>query len=145
MHQVSKPRAANQSITEESGRPGTFRSKVGCEAIDEPWTNSTVPRFGPAEACGFCHRNSFTSPFLVQCSLPETALRAAVAWSTSIPLEKSAKERNFISGAVEQDQLDRGVGRGAQGDLAPPAQHDAVAPQQHLAVALDGDVGSVGG
>ena len=42
-HQVSKPRAANQSITEESGRPGTCRSKVGCDAIDEPCTNRMVP------------------------------------------------------------------------------------------------------
>ena len=30
------PCLANQSMTEESGRPGTLRSKVGCEAMDEP-------------------------------------------------------------------------------------------------------------
>src|SRR3972149_4876981 len=29
MHQVSKPRAANQSMADESGRPGTCRSKGG--------------------------------------------------------------------------------------------------------------------
>src|SRR5688572_10501447 len=69
MHQVSKPRAANQSMTEESGLPGTRRSKVGCDAIDEPWTKRIVPLAGPADA-GFCHKNSFTSPLRVQCSLP---------------------------------------------------------------------------
>ena len=63
---------------EESGRPGTLRSKVGCEAIDDPWTKRTVPRLGPLDAC-FCQRNSLTSPFFVQCSLPETALRAPKA------------------------------------------------------------------
>jgi hypothetical protein len=31
-------------MIEESVRPGTCRSKVGVEAIDEPWTSSTVPR-----------------------------------------------------------------------------------------------------
>ena len=33
-HQQSKPRRANQSIAEDSGWPGTWRSKVGVEAID---------------------------------------------------------------------------------------------------------------
>src|SRR5687768_7610255 len=70
MHQVSKPRAANQSITDESGRPGTVRSKVGCEAMDEPCTKRIVP-FGVCPVGGaFCHRNSFTSPLRVQCSVP---------------------------------------------------------------------------
>jgi hypothetical protein len=32
--QQSKPRAQNQSITEDQGRPGTLKSNVGCEAID---------------------------------------------------------------------------------------------------------------
>src|SRR6059058_2524638 len=41
-HQQTKPRRANQSMTDESARPGTVRSKVGCEAIDEPCTNSTA-------------------------------------------------------------------------------------------------------
>src|SRR6187200_2532650 len=70
MHQVSKPRCANQSITEESGLPGTVRSKVGWPAIDEPWTKKMVPLVAWPEGGSFCHRNSLTSPFLVQCSTP---------------------------------------------------------------------------
>src|SRR6185503_2573245 len=69
MHQVSKPRSANHSITEEPGRPGTCRSKVGCEPIDEPCTKRIVPLGVPA-AEGFCQRKSLTSPLWVQCSLP---------------------------------------------------------------------------
>src|SRR6202035_2549465 len=70
-HQVSKPRAAKKSIAEESARPGTCRSKVGCEAMDEPCTNKILPA-GPegSPACLF-HRNRRTSPpFSVQCSSP---------------------------------------------------------------------------
>src|SRR5581483_5454318 len=69
MHQVSKPRSANQAITDEFGRPGTCRSKVGCEAIDEPCTNRMVPFFGPPGA-RFSHRNSLAGPLVVQCSWP---------------------------------------------------------------------------
>src|SRR5688572_15100609 len=68
MVQVSKPRSANHSIAEECGRPGTCRSKVGCEAIEEPCTNRMVPRAAPAE--GLCQRKSLISPFFVQCSVP---------------------------------------------------------------------------
>src|SRR6266550_3614131 len=42
-HQQSKPRRANQSMTDESGRPSTCRSKVGCAAMDEPCTNKILP------------------------------------------------------------------------------------------------------
>src|SRR5215467_6436206 len=58
-------------MTEESARPGTCRSKVGCEAMDEPCTNKILPA-GPegSPACLF-HRNRRTSlPFSVQCSSP---------------------------------------------------------------------------
>src|ERR1044071_2510526 len=68
MHQVSKPRAANQSITDESGRPGTRRSNVGCDAIEEPWTNKTVPFASCGSTALFRHRNRRTSPLRVQCS-----------------------------------------------------------------------------
>src|SRR4051794_22602991 len=71
-HQVSNPRLANQSITDESGRPGTCRSKVGCEAIDEPWTNSTVPALPVGSPTYFSQRKSLMSAFLVQCSRPTT-------------------------------------------------------------------------
>src|SRR5918998_3753908 len=59
-------------MAEESGTPGTCRSKVGCEAIDEPCTNKIVPAFSGALVC-FSHRNSRTSPLRVQCSSPWTA------------------------------------------------------------------------
>src|SRR5262249_45594635 len=73
-HQVSKPRAAKKSIAENSARPGTCRSKVGCDAIEEPCTNRMVPRVCAGSPAYFCHRNSFTSlPLLVQCSSPRMA------------------------------------------------------------------------
>jgi hypothetical protein len=74
-HQQTKPRCANQSITDESGRPGTSRSNVGCDAIDEPWTNSTagLPSGDPTN---FSHRNRRTSPLWVQCSTPVTGARS---------------------------------------------------------------------
>src|SRR3954462_8465067 len=72
-HQVSKPRSANQSMTEEYGRPGTCRSNVGCPAMEEPCTNRIVPR-GFAPAVAFCHRKRRTAPSLVflvvQCYCP---------------------------------------------------------------------------
>src|SRR5438128_35636 len=71
-HQQTNPRRANQSITEESARPGTDRSKVGCDAIDEPWTNKTAG-LPACEPTYFSHRNKRTSPLLVQCSTPVTA------------------------------------------------------------------------
>src|SRR6185503_15674550 len=69
MVQVSKPRSVNHCIAEECGRPGTCRSKVGCEAIDEPCTKRIVPR-AAAVAAGLCQRNSLIAPFLIQCSVP---------------------------------------------------------------------------
>src|SRR5437016_12344523 len=69
-HQQSKPCFAKYSIAELSGRPGTSRSKVGCEAIDEPCTNRIVPFVFAASPATLFHRNSLTSPLLVQCSLP---------------------------------------------------------------------------
>ena len=56
-----------------TGRPGTVRSKVGWDAIDEPCTNRTAG-LPSGEPTNFSHRNSFTSlPLLVQCSTPVTA------------------------------------------------------------------------
>ena len=77
---MSKPRSAKYSIADEFAGPGTCRSNTGCEAIDEPCTNSTVPFFGPPGA-RFSHRNSLASPLLVQCSWPE--IRPLVATLTS--------------------------------------------------------------
>src|SRR6185436_18713805 len=74
-HQQTNPRLANQSITDESGRPGTVRSNVGCDAIDEPWTNSTAG-LSAGEPTNFSQRKRRTSPsavgFVVQCSTPVT-------------------------------------------------------------------------
>src|SRR5262245_23766595 len=61
-------------MAENSLRPGTCRSKVGCEAIDEPCTNKMVPRVCAGSPAYFSHMNSFTSlPLLVQCSSPRMA------------------------------------------------------------------------
>src|SRR4029077_10447360 len=91
MHHVSNPRAANQSIAEESGRPGTCRSKVGCEAIEEPCTKRMVP-FAAPEA-GLFQRKSLTSPaalfLVVQCSLPFMGRNVADFVQESAGLERS--------------------------------------------------------
>src|SRR5215831_13294526 len=69
--ELSNPRAAKKSIAEESARPGTCRSKVGCEAIDEPCTNRTMPLLLAGSPAHLFHRKSFTSaPLPVQCSVP---------------------------------------------------------------------------
>src|SRR6187402_1635780 len=74
MVQVSKPWSANQSMADECGRPGTCRSKVGCEAIEEPCTKNIVPACGTLGEAFFSQRKSLISPsgvFLcVQCSTP---------------------------------------------------------------------------
>src|SRR6478672_6769756 len=64
-HQQSKPSLAKWSIADESGRPGTCRSKVGWAAIDEPCTNRIVPRVLAGSPTHFSNRNSFTPPSLV--------------------------------------------------------------------------------
>src|SRR3954470_1080012 len=69
-HQVSKPRAAKKSIADESGRPGTWRSKVGCEAIEEPCTTRIRPAGRDGSAAYFSHMNRRASPLVVQCSSP---------------------------------------------------------------------------
>src|ERR1700732_624940 len=81
-HQQSKPRRANQSMTEESGRPSTRRSKVGCDAIDEPCTNRMVPAVCFGSPAHFSNMNSFTLPSLVvQCSSPLIAAAEIVVMS----------------------------------------------------------------
>src|SRR5437762_12937920 len=67
--QQVKPRSANQSITDESARPGTLKSKVGCDAIDEPWTNNAAGLSSDVSTY-FSQRKRRTSPLCVQCSLP---------------------------------------------------------------------------
>src|SRR5918995_6484441 len=60
-------------MAEESDRPGTCRSKVGVEAIDEPCTKRMVPLVAPGRLAGFSQRNRRTSPLPVQCSRPATS------------------------------------------------------------------------
>src|SRR5262245_25214934 len=76
-HQQSKPRRANQSMTEELGRPSTCKSKVGCDAIDEPCTKRMVPAALFGLSPYFSNMNSFTlSSLLVQCCSPRIAAAA---------------------------------------------------------------------
>src|SRR5438046_9185022 len=92
MHQGSEPRSAKYSMADEFGRPGTCRSNVGCEAIDEPCTNRIVPFFPPPGA-RFSHRNRLASPFLVQCSCP---LIATLAWTFMADLLRVVCERRCL-------------------------------------------------
>src|SRR5882757_441636 len=58
-------------MAEESGRPGTCRSKVGIDAIEEPCTNRILPAVLAGSPAHLFHRNRRTSwPLLVQCSSP---------------------------------------------------------------------------
>src|ERR1700730_9011422 len=84
-HQVSYPRAAKNSITEESGRPGTCRSKVGCEAMDDPCTKRIRPAAPDGSPACLFQRKSFTPPsFSVQCSVP---LMRSGLFMPSLPLD----------------------------------------------------------
>src|SRR5487761_2631018 len=88
-HQQAKPRRANQSITDESCRPGTCRSKVGCEAIDEPCTNRTTG-LPSGEPTNFSHRNRRTSPLFVQCSIPRTGASVTDAVATGFIVARTS-------------------------------------------------------
>src|SRR3982751_1398376 len=101
--QQTKPRFANQSIADESGRPGTVRSKVGCDAMDEPCTNSTAG-LPSGEPTNFSHRKRRTSPFCVQCSTPVTG-RSVTALAAFIVCSR-------MSGSVD-------LGAGVAHDLGP--------------------------
>src|SRR3954454_5405900 len=96
--QQVKPRCANQSITDESARPGTLKSKVGCDAIDEPWTNnaaglpSDVPTY-------FSQRKRRTSPLCVQCSLPVTVALLLIVVSTIFQANRRAPPAICLSSA----------------------------------------------
>src|SRR4030088_2289983 len=76
--QHTKPRRANQSMTEESGLSGTVRSNVGCDAIDEPCTKriAGLPSGAPAN---FSQSKRRTSPLCVYCPTPVTVFGAEAA------------------------------------------------------------------
>src|SRR5205809_5091865 len=104
-HQQSKPRAANQSIAEESGRPGTCRSKVGCEAIEEPCTNRMVPAGPVGSPAYFSHMNSRTSlPLLVQCSSPRIAAPGATGLFILLLLFLRGGREDGALRAVDRDR-----------------------------------------
>src|ERR1700735_4715368 len=79
-HQQSKFCRAKKSITDESERPGTCRSKVGCPAIDEPWTNRMVPTVLVGSPAHFSNMNSLAAPpsLVVQWSSPLMAAAGLV-------------------------------------------------------------------
>src|SRR4030095_12938860 len=84
---------------EESGRPGTWRSKVGWEPIEEPWTKRIVPRGSVDPTAAFSQRNRRTGPFWVQCSRPRTAGSAVMERSFLRAFGHSAGKRSgFESG-----------------------------------------------
>src|SRR3546814_7931138 len=83
-HQVSCPCTAKKFIAELNGRPSTWRSKVGVEAIEEPCTKSPVHFLSPGPFEGaptyFSQRKIFTSsPLFGQCSSPTTSFSVACA------------------------------------------------------------------
>src|SRR6476646_11414010 len=79
--QQTKPRLANQSITDESGLPGTARSNVGCDAIDEPCTKSNTG-LSAGDPTNFSHMKSRMPFFEASCSTPCTASPATATAST---------------------------------------------------------------
>src|SRR3954469_9997007 len=93
MVQVSKPRSAKYSIAEESGRPGTYRSNVGCDAIDEPCTKKIVPRFCTPAGGFLFQRKSLISPFFVQCSVPPVQLVVERSAMLCCPFSNAERRR----------------------------------------------------
>jgi hypothetical protein len=77
-HQQAKPRRANQSITDESGLPGTIKSNVGCDAIDEPCTNSTAG-LPAGESTNFSHKKSRMPLYDASCATPWTLAPSVAA------------------------------------------------------------------
>src|SRR5579871_2485615 len=67
---VSYPCPAKNSIAEEFGRPGNWKSKVGCDAMEDPWTNRMIPFAAAGSTAHLFHINRFTSPLRAQCSVP---------------------------------------------------------------------------
>src|SRR3954453_919942 len=78
-------------MTDEWGRPGTCKSKVGCEAIDEPCTKRMVPAV-VAAGC-LRQRKSLTSPLRVQCSVPFMPLTLKDSVQESAVLGEELGER----------------------------------------------------
>src|SRR5258706_3761081 len=107
-HQQTKPRRANQSITDESGRPGTVRSNVGCEAIDEPCTKSTAG-LPSGEPTNFSHRKRRTSPsevgFVVQWSTPITGSCAMVSWLMGVGGCLDVARVHLVAGGQMNDPI----------------------------------------
>src|SRR5262249_10426088 len=118
-HQVSKPRAAKKSITEESARPGTCRSKVGCEAMDEPCTNKILPAgLEGSPACLFQRNRRTSLPLSVQCSSPRMTAAGEMGLFTGGLLVLDVSPRLFGLYVVGFDELgpfvDLGLPKGTE-------------------------------
>src|ERR1700678_1187507 len=118
--QVSQSCRAKNSIAEESGRPGTSRSKVGCDAIDEPWTNRIVAFALAGSPADLFHRNSFTSPLLVQCSVPARRLGAVILFMNGLSGLDGYAENRAESRMVRGASLYRAGGDGPTPFLCNP-------------------------
>src|SRR5258706_13484587 len=92
-HQASNPCAANQSIAEEWGRPGTSRSNTGVDASDEPCAKRIVPRNSLRAVERFSQRNRRLSPFAAQCAFPAglLVLSGMAATIKHVPVVRAGK------------------------------------------------------
>src|SRR5919204_87456 len=115
MVQVSKPRSVNHSITEECGLPGTCKSKVGCDAIDEPCTKRMVPFVLSAGVLR--QRKSLTSPLRVQCSVP--CMESTREIAGAIIGRKFGDEVRALAGGLAALGLKRGEHFALVGDNRP--------------------------
>src|SRR6185437_11366130 len=118
-HQQSNPWRAKKPMADESGRPGTCKSKVGCDAIEEPCTNRIVPIDLAGSPATFSHRKSFTPPSLpAQCSSPLTDTAEATVISFIRHLSKrsvfSARE-GTIRAASHPCQMAVRIGKTGRG------------------------------
>src|SRR5260370_23049834 len=100
---VSSPCGAKDSIAEEFGRHGTLRSNVGCDAMEDPWTNRVGAFALAGSTAHLFHRNSLTSPLLVQCSAP------ASRWIVSF------MDRSFFAMVAAPPYLPSHAGEGREG------------------------------
>src|SRR5262245_24873302 len=87
-------------MADESERPGTCKSNVGVEAMDEPWTKRIVPSRPGEVPARFSQRKRLTSPLVVQCSCPAMLGSAAISGSfpsarrspSSVTFHRSSEE-----------------------------------------------------
>src|SRR5881409_143955 len=111
-------------MTDESGRPGTVRSNVGCDAIEEPCTNNTAGLPAGVTAY-FSHKNSRTSPLWVQCSTPVTRVPAAL-------VSMSVGSVDFCAGFTHDSAPEVTLGVKELPELGGGGAHDFNAGRCHV-------------